>query len=153
MSAPVVVIGWILLIPSLLGMALALIFCGFGMLFAGSAGTVNPAQPVIDQLVAEGIPQDIAKSFVEGIGKELDANQKARLTPEQQKLLANFDLPNAMSAAILGQGMAATGGVISSLGALCGAISCFVSGLLGWLLIMKKTILQCGHCGATVNAS
>jgi hypothetical protein len=31
-------------------------------------------------------------------------------------------------------------------------IFCFVSGLLGWLLIMKKYVLQCGYCGAVVNA-
>jgi hypothetical protein len=31
-------------------------------------------------------------------------------------------------------------------------IGCFVFGLLGWLLIMKKHVLQCGYCGAVVNA-
>lgn len=29
----------------------------------------------------------------------------------------------------------------------------FVSGLLGWLLVMKKQILQCDACGAAVNAA
>jgi len=32
-------------------------------------------------------------------------------------------------------------------------IACFVSGLLGWLLVMRKRILQCPVCGAVVNAS
>jgi hypothetical protein len=32
-------------------------------------------------------------------------------------------------------------------------ILAFVSGLLGWLLVMKKRVLQCGLCGAVVNAS
>ena len=32
-------------------------------------------------------------------------------------------------------------------------ISFFVTGLLGWLLIMKKRILKCSVCGAVVNAS
>jgi hypothetical protein len=31
-----------------------------------------------------------------------------------------------------------------------GAIGWLVSGLLGWLLIMKKRVLQCNHCGAVV---
>ncbi len=31
-------------------------------------------------------------------------------------------------------------------------MGCFVFGLLGWLLIMKKHVLQCGYCGAVVNA-
>ncbi len=32
-------------------------------------------------------------------------------------------------------------------------IAFFVSGLLGWLLVMKKRVLQCDVCGAVVNAS
>lgn len=32
-------------------------------------------------------------------------------------------------------------------------IACFVSGLIGWLLVMKKDVLQCDNCGAVVNAS
>jgi hypothetical protein len=32
-------------------------------------------------------------------------------------------------------------------------VACFVSGLLGWLLVMKKRVLQCDVCGAVVNAS
>ena len=32
-------------------------------------------------------------------------------------------------------------------------ISCFVFGVVGWLLIMKKHVLQCVYCGAVVNAA
>lgn len=32
-------------------------------------------------------------------------------------------------------------------------IASFVGGLLGWLLVMKKHVLQCNACGATINAS
>jgi len=32
-------------------------------------------------------------------------------------------------------------------------IAFFVGGLLGWLLIMKKSILQCTVCGAVINAA
>ncbi|MGO9325870.1 MAG: hypothetical protein ACLP07_15040 [Terracidiphilus sp.] len=32
-------------------------------------------------------------------------------------------------------------------------IAFFVSGLLGWLLVMKKQVLQCNLCGAVLNAS
>ena len=38
-------------------------------------------------------------------------------------------------------------------GAIFGAVICFVSGLLGWLLIMKKVIIQCTACGAVTPAS
>lgn len=33
------------------------------------------------------------------------------------------------------------------------AILCFVPGLLGWLLIMKKKVLRCNFCGANTSAS
>ena len=32
-------------------------------------------------------------------------------------------------------------------------ISCFVGGLLGWILTMRKRVLQCSDCGATISAS
>jgi hypothetical protein len=32
-------------------------------------------------------------------------------------------------------------------------VAFIVSGLLGWLLVMKKQVLQCNVCGAVVNAS
>ena len=46
-----------------------------------------------------------------------------------------------------------TGAVIGFviLGAI--GLSSFIGGLLGWLLVMKKRVLQCSSCGATVNAS
>jgi hypothetical protein len=31
-------------------------------------------------------------------------------------------------------------------------VACFVSGLIGWLLVMKKDVLQCDNCGAIINA-
>ena len=37
--------------------------------------------------------------------------------------------------------------------ALLFGIGSFIGGLLGWLLVMKKNILQCHQCGAVVNAS
>lgn len=32
-------------------------------------------------------------------------------------------------------------------------VGCFVGGLVGWLLIMKKHVLQCVYCGAVVDAA
>jgi hypothetical protein len=32
-------------------------------------------------------------------------------------------------------------------------VSAFVGGLLGWLLVMKKRVLECENCGAIVPAS
>jgi len=84
MSGPVVAIGFILLIPPVLGM----IFCG--LMFLGVTATSK--------------------------------------TPDNATILA--------------------GGLSLGFG-----IACFVSGLLGWLLIMKKRVLQCAVCGAVIGAS
>lgn len=40
-----------------------------------------------------------------------------------------------------------------SIAVVSGGISCFVFGLVGWLLIMKKQVLQCVYCGAAVDAA
>jgi hypothetical protein len=47
-------------------------------------------------------------------------------------------------------------GLVSLLGsgfALALGVSCFVGGLLGWLLVMRKKVLACTVCGATMSAS
>jgi hypothetical protein len=44
-------------------------------------------------------------------------------------------------------------GIVGSTLAIALGIGSFVGGLLGWLLVMKKRVLQCAVCGATVNAS
>jgi hypothetical protein len=80
MSGPVVAIGYILLIPSALGMAFSLLMFVMTTAFRGGVG------------LAEGIIIFIALSFL-------------------------------------------------------------VIGLLGWLLVMKKQVLQCNLCGAVVNAT
>ena len=84
MSMPVVVIGFILLIPSVLGM----LFCAFAVLVGLSNSGSN------------GGAAAIAISVFVGIG-----------------------------------------------------IAFFVGGLIGWLLVMKKRVLQCSNCGATISAS
>ncbi|MEI6806855.1 MAG: LysM peptidoglycan-binding domain-containing protein [Myxococcaceae bacterium] len=54
----------------------------------------------------------------------------------------------------------ASGGAAGIVGGVFGAgfsvfisLSSFAGGLLGWLLVMKKTVLQCTHCSSTVAAS
>lgn len=85
LSGPAVVIGYILLIPSVLGM----IACG----------------AMLIMIFAVSTPSDNA------------------------------------DAAVIGTGMV-----------IAGFVGCFVSGLLGWLLVMKKDVLQCDNCGATISA-
>ena len=54
----------------------------------------------------------------------------------------------SMSHAANGAGSGIAGGIAIFLGLVF-----FVGGLLGWLLVMKKQVLECNTCGAVVNAS
>ncbi|MGA3371297.1 MAG: hypothetical protein ABSC48_05995 [Terracidiphilus sp.] len=92
LSGPAVAIGYILLIPSILGMAACAILLVIGLL-AGFAGAAHGS---------------------------------------------------AFATAFAG---------VATIALVYIGIFCFVSGLLGWLLIMKKHILQCVYCGAIVDAA
>ena len=59
-----------------------------------------------------------------------------------------FQLSSVSSQANASAGAGLAGGFSIFIG-----LAFFVSGLLGWLLIMKKQILQCNVCGAVVNAA
>lgn len=45
------------------------------------------------------------------------------------------------------------GSAVSMTAAVILGVTSFVSGLLGWLLVMKKHVLQCSVCKAVTNAS
>ena len=145
MSIPVVLIGYILLIPCVLGMLFGLL-----MLFAsGSAGTAVSAaadREVRTRLEAQAIPKPIIEKVIEM--KTITEDDNSTLSPEQKSLINDATL--SLSAGKVGAGAGAViGGGIS----IFLIISCFVGGLLGWLLIMKKKVLQCNHCSAVVAAS
>lgn len=53
----------------------------------------------------------------------------------------------------LGIGTLGLFGFLGSISAVALGIASFVGGLLGWLLVMRKRVLQCDVCGAVVNAS
>lgn len=92
LSGPAVAIGYILLIPSILGMA------GCAILFIVS-------------------------------------------------LLATF------TSAAHGSAFATAFAGTWSIAVVSSGVGCFVFGLVGWLLIMKKHVLQCAYCGAVVDAA
>jgi hypothetical protein len=54
----------------------------------------------------------------------------------------------SMSHAANDAGSGIAGGIAIFLG-----LAFFVGGLLGWLLVMKKKVLECSTCGAVINAS
>jgi hypothetical protein len=97
MSDVVVVIGYILLFPSLIGMAVTLALTGY----------------VIIVSIVLGAAAKDPQAFAAG------------------SVFAVFTV--AFGAAVF--------------------VSCFVSGLIGWLLVMKKTVLRCNLCGMTIDAA
>jgi hypothetical protein len=77
-------------------------------------------------------------------------------------LLVPSVLGMLFSAAMLSLAVYSTSGVHgagAAPGAIVGGIflmfglACLVGGLLGWVLVMKKEILQCNHCTAVIAAS
>jgi len=75
-------------------------------------------------------------------------NKLSTLSIDQINALEAAALELVVDNVVVGCATAITGGT-----AFCMAVSFFMGGLFGWLLIMKKKILQCDHCSATVAAS
>lgn len=145
MSGVVVLIGYILLIPSLLGIAAATM----GIVATGSATeevTGSMKEAVQGKLRAAGVPPSIVEwvSAQQRVSRaELDQLAEAqRQAVQQAKLELAAGTVGAGAGAVLAGGAALLFGVLS-----------LVGGLLGWLLVMKKVVLQCNACGAVVAAS
>ena len=145
LSGPVVVIGYILLIPSVLGIILNLVLVVLGVVgFAGTVALIPEAERQV--LVDAGIPELIIEKLMSG--EQLSDDESASLTSDQQQAVQAVQVVAASSV-----GGACCGAGILGGGAIVGAVICFVSGLLGWLLIMKKKVLQCAACQAIVPIS
>lgn len=147
MSGPAVVIGFILLIPSILG----ILFGGLTMLFTIIGSSTAPTadsqiQQVKTQLVSLHIPRDIVEDVA--AGKRIDEIRLANLTPDQRMQVRAAELKVSTAKAVPGLAACCGGGFSVMI-----MIGSFVGGLLGWLLIMRKTVLQCFRCGAVVAAS
>jgi UPF0716 family protein affecting phage T7 exclusion len=144
MSGPVVVIGFLLLIPSVIGMLL-----GALLLFAtGSAATQvgsGMKTEAKQNLIAAGLAESIAEKAVSHTLTDAD---KSNLTAEQIKAIEDADFSLKAQTVGAGAGTAIGGGI-----ALFFMVCSFVGGLLGWILIMRKKVLQCAHCEAVVAAS
>jgi hypothetical protein len=152
MSGPAVVIGFILLIPSILGM----LFGGLTFLMAAIGGAASAdkkasgaeLESIRSDLTAQKVPEDIiADVCAEKHVSETRLNL-ARLNSSQELAVraAELKISTAKGAPALA---ACCGGGFS----VMIMIGSFVGGLLGWLLIMRKTVLQCFRCGAVVAAS
>ena len=145
MSGIVVLIGYILLIPSLLGIAFSVL-----MLFATGGATSQTMDKVRSEARQKLVSASVPTATVEQVmnSQPVGSAERANLTPEQSK--AVDDAQMSLSAGTVGAGL---GGFFAGGASVCLGVSFLMGGLLGWLLIMKKKVLQCNRCSAVVAAS
>ncbi|MGB0062922.1 MAG: hypothetical protein WBP85_00625 [Terracidiphilus sp.] len=180
LSGPAVAIGYILLIPSVLG----IISCAT-MLIAINAGVVTrdssrPSQSAFEsnfrqscaqsarQRIQEqgyNVSHQLIEQYCECALTQFKVTGSATLAGQAcNERLADgtLDKPaqdvDALYSGNTVQDDRETKGLyllrgISSAFVIAWGVAFFVSGLLGWLLVMTKRVLQCNLCGAVVNAS
>jgi hypothetical protein len=196
LSGPAVVIGYILLIPSVLGMiASLLLFLGVIAFNPEGVKTEAPeTQAEVDteagQLNADTQRHSCRDGFIE-LYKDNPGSMPthAVITANCECILSETNTGVNLDSAVrfchrqFSDGMLSTPSndtialyfpatsepaqqsseratffwnILRTLGgvfAIYLGISSFVGGLLGWLLVMKRQVLQCTICGATINAS
>jgi hypothetical protein len=183
MSGPAVAIGFILLVPSILGMIFsALMFLGVNAYTGGESAAIpseseRPFQSAFDAKFRRNCANSfrrenpsITHSEIEQICKcKLSAYKETGLetidaaqTCAQETINGTLDKPSQDIDALYSsnsphQSPDSAGSnlfrVAGSGFAIALGIASFVGGLLGWLLVMRKRVLQCNVCGAIVNAS
>jgi hypothetical protein len=145
LSGIVVFVGYIILIPSIIGILIG----GFGLVATGSSsGEVFESlkDDARGEMQAAGVPQNLIESVLEGQGPS-DA-QRSSLSVEQVRAIDSAQLTLSAGTAGAGIGVALAGGA-----SLFVIISSLVGGIVGWLLTMKKKVLQCNKCGSVTAAS
>lgn len=145
MSGIVVFIGYLFLVPSMIGVVIGLATA----VGSGAVGESQKAEMLREEtqaLIAMGVPQASAEVIANP-----DADASAAINSLHEALRSDVEYKRQLILA------GETGTQIGvGLGAMAGigiALSSLVGGLIGWLLIMKKKVLMCTDCGATVAAS
>lgn len=145
MSGPAVVIGYLFLVPSVIGMIVGvMLFFATGKVASESGISIEKQARAKLQAVA--LPEVMITSVV--TAKPISSNQLEALSAQQRAAI--LETQGTMAAGKIGAG---AGSVIAGGLSIGLIIASFVGGLLGWLLIMKKWVLQCTACSATVAAS
>ncbi len=145
MSGPVVVIGFLLLIPSILGIlfSILMLFLGAG---TSAAAIASAKREVEADLIAKGVPKGIVEKVIkletipDGDLAKLKDDRRNAVDSARRTLTAEIARSGIGGAAVVGT-------------SVCVGISSFIGGLLGWLLVMRKKVLQCNFCGGVVAAS
>ena len=152
MSGVVVVIGYILIAPSVLGVLVS----AYTLAVMGHvSSSPNESARATEALSLQkyGLPEPVIQRAVE---QRLTEKDKAGLSIVQRVAIRYAETAIRDSSAGLGTGSTIAGSIASGFAGgikiFFGLLS-FVGGLLGWLLIMKKQILQCNNCSAVIAAS
>jgi hypothetical protein len=145
MSGPVVTTGYILLVPSILG-----ILFGILLLFSSGKAADSSFTGIDDSFKASLVEANVPEATIQKAFSTEGLTQVDReaLTPEQRTAITDAELSRNAGKVGAGAGTAIAGGLGIVL-----IIIFFVGGLLGWLLIMTKKVLQCVSCNAVVAAS
>lgn len=145
MSGIVVLIGFILLVPSVLG-----VLAGGAMLFATGSSAGSAMETIRTEaqqrLRAASVPEDIVTKVIGS--RPLTRKDSATLTPAHFRAIESATLSMAAGTVGAGIGTSLVGGA-----SIFVMVVSLVGGLLGWLLVMRKTVLQCNNCGAVTAAS
>lgn len=145
MSGPAVVIGYILLIPSIFGILIGLLmFLGTGAATSSSSDSMK--KTITAELQKANIPSNIIEKVVNH--GNIEPQDRKGLSYEQTQKLDNATMTYNIGKIGTGAGAVFLGGL-----AIFFIVMSFIGGLLGWLLVMKKKVLQCSVCSAVVNAS
>lgn len=153
MSGIVVFIGYVILLPSILG-ALA----GVAVLAAGIATTSvavatddsdQSRSRMRDELRDAGIPISIVNRVLRN--EPIRNGDRDQLSPEQIAIVETTQA-RALGESV-GSGVVAGAGILAGGAGIFITVSSLVGGLIGWLLIMKKSVLQCDSCAATTATS
>ncbi|MEP7012723.1 MAG: hypothetical protein ABJC13_20565 [Acidobacteriota bacterium] len=145
LSGPAVTIGYILLVPSLLGILLSLFFLMAS--WVGAASTATELSAVTREAIRTAdVPLDLRQKLEQG--HLVTESEMANLTFVQRSAIESAN--SQLAASVAGSGCAAACG--TGLAGI-GAVFSFVGGLVGWLLVMKKRVLKCNLCGAAVAVS
>jgi len=145
MSGVVVLIGYILLIPSLFGMALGTM----GVVATGGAAgevTKSMERDARRKLTAAEVPAAVVEQVA--TQQPVAAGAMNQLSDPQRRAVQDVKMELAARTVGAGAGVAIVGA-----GSAFVIVGSLVGGLLGWLLVMKKKVLQCNACGAVVAAS
>jgi hypothetical protein len=182
MSGPAVVIGFILLVPSILGIILsAFIFLGVNA-HTGSEPGFNASEPSslfqspfdanfrrncaeTTRQQSQNASQQLIEQYCEcalSTFKETSSLALTRQTCLKRAKDGTLEQPSSDVDAFYSSNTSTENRTdagaslvrfFGSVSAVALGIASFVGGLLGWLLVMRKRVLQCDTCGAIVNAS